>query len=149
MFKKAVISCVAVAVLGSGFSTAIFADDSNKVPPIHWAANPFNNASDTFTSGKSFCGKKYIGKKTCIPAMNKTADTLTISTTSYDSSNAPSGDVVTLMGKGSLPSTVFTVADTDASGRTTTVYSGPANNREGIICSTDSTSHATACKAWK
>lgn len=144
MLKKLVLSCAAAMILGGGLSASVFASDVNAVPPIHWSSHPFDNTSGSFKSGKSFCAKKFIGKKTCIPAMNNTADTLTFNTDVYKSDQAPAGNVVTLMGKGALVSTIFTVMD-----GSTTVYSGPADNRAGIICSTDKVSKSTTCAAWK
>ena len=149
MFKKIVISCAATVILGACISSNVFASDANKALPIHWGSHAYNNTADAFKTGKKFCGNKYRGEKTCIPAMNNTEDALTINAASYDSANAPTGSIVALIGKGSLPSTVFTVVDTTADGKTSTVYSGPANNREGIICSKDATSKITTCTAWK
>lgn len=143
------MTCAATVILGSSFSAAVFANDTNKVPPIHWGSHPYGNAENAFANGKKFCGNKYRGEKTCIPVMNSTEDTLTINATSYDSTNSPTGNIVALIGKDSLPSTIFTVLDTTADGSTSTVYSGPANNREGVICSKDASSNATTCTAWK
>ena len=149
MLKKLVMSCATSVILGGLFSTSVLASDTNKVTPIHWGSHPYSNAADEFKTGKKFCGNKYRGKKTCIPAMNNTDDTLTISASTYDSSKAPASNIVALIGKDSLPSTIFTVVDTTADVKSSTVYSGPANNREGIVCSKDTTTKATTCSAWK
>lgn len=79
--------------------------------------------------------------------MNNTQDDLTVSAETYNSDDAPVGSVVALMGKASLPSTTFTVVDATADGKA--IYSGPANNREGIVCSQDAKSKAITCAAWK
>jgi len=147
MIKKIVSTCVATLILGSMMSTGM-ANDLDAAP-IHWGSNPINNANGEFKNGKSFCSKKYIGRKTCIPAMNNTSDVLTVLTTAYASDTAPNGTVVTLMGKDSLDSVVFTVQDIDAHGQATTVYSGPANDKEGIVCNEDQNSKAITCSAWK
>lgn len=150
MFKKIVISCATAVVLGNCFSAAVFASDVNidKAAPIHWGSHPYNNIGESnFKTGKKFCAKKYRGKKTCIPAMNNTQDSLAVNTVSYGGDNAPIGTVVALMGKESLLSTTFTVTDTTAGGKT--VYSGPANNREGIVCNEDQASKNITCAAWK
>lgn len=146
MFKKIILSCAVAAVLGSAFSTSVFADESNvaKQPPIHWSKHPFSNADNTFKNGKAFCRKKYFGRKVCIPAMNNTVDALVFNTSDYSNGNVPSSDVLALMGKGSLPTVIFTVQD---GGKT--VYSGPANNREGVICTADKVTNAVTCAAWK
>lgn len=81
--------------------------------------------------------------------MNNTADTLTFGTTDYASDDAPTNTIVTLMGKNLLSSVVFTVQDTTADGKVSTVYTGPANNREGVICNQDVTTKAVACASWK
>lgn len=149
--KKTLLSCAIAVVLGSAVSAAAFANNANVMvaPPIHWGKQPISNAAGDFKNGKSFCSKKYIGRKACIPGMNNTADTLTFSTTQYGNDSAPSSTVVTLMGKDSLPSVVFTVQDMAADGKMSTVYSGPANNREGIICNQDKTTKAVTCTPWK
>lgn len=144
MIKKIMLSCAASMVLCTG----VFADELNGAPPIHWSKSPFDNTGLAFKSGKSFCAKKFVGRKTCIPAMNNTTDQLTFNTADYNADNAPTNMVVTLMGKGALASTIFTVQDTDANGKVNTVYSGPANNREGIVCSEDD-AKAITCAAWK
>lgn len=149
MLKKIVLSCAATMILGSGLSVTAFASDVNAVPPIHWSSHPFDNSAGAFESGKAFCAKKFIGRKTCIPAMNNTSDILTFSADTYGNSDAQVGNVVTLMGKGSLPSTIFTVQDTAPDGTKNTVYSGPANNRVGIICKSDPTTKNVTCSDWK
>jgi hypothetical protein len=130
-------------------SNAVFAEDLNGAPPIHWSKSPFDNTALIFKNGKSFCAKKFVGRKTCIPAMNNTTDQLTFSTADYDADNAPAHMVVTLMGKGALPTTLFTVQDTDEDGKVNTVYSGSANNREGIVCNADDATKAVTCAPWK
>lgn len=151
MLKKILGSCVLTIILGSAVSTATLAASVNSMvtPPIHWGKNPIANPAGIFKNGKSFCHQKYIGKKTCIPGMNNTADTLTFSTVDYSSDTAPTNTVVALMGRDLLSSDVFTVQDTAADGKVSTVYSGPANNKEGIICSQDETTKAVACAPWK
>src|SRR3990167_6477862 len=139
MIKKILGTCVLTIILGGAASTAVFANNVNVMvaPPIHWGKSPISNPDGVFKNGKSFCSKKYIGRKSCIPGMNNTADTLVFSTVSYANDSAPSNSVVTLMGKDLLSSVVFTVQDTSADGKVNTVYSGPANNREGIVCNQD------------
>ena len=151
MLKKVVGSCLIGLVFGGVMSTATFASESSDMaaPPIHWGKNPINNPSGLYKNGKSFCSKKYIGRKTCIPGMNNTADSLTFSTVDYKNDTAPSNSVVTVMGKDLLTSVLFTVQDTTADGKVTTVYSGPANNRVGIICNQNTTTKAITCADWK
>ena len=149
MMKNVLVSCVAAVVLGGTFSATSFANDVTVAPSVHWGKSPINNSAGVFKNGKSFCSKKYIGRKTCIPGMNNTADTLTFSAPTYNSDNAPTDTVVTLMGKLSVPSVVYTVQDTGADGKVSTVYSGPANNKEGVVCNQDKTTKAITCAAWK
>lgn len=151
MLKKTLVSCALAVVLGSVSSAAVFASDMNATvaPPVHWGKKPISNVAGAFKDGKSFCRKKYFGKKVCIPGMNNTTDALTFSAPTYNSDNAPSSTVVTLMGKLLLPTVMFTVQDTAADGKVSTVYSGPANNREGVVCNQDATTKAITCAAWK
>lgn len=151
MIKKIVGSCALAIVLGSAVTITGFADTTNEMvaPPIHWGKSPISNTGGIFKNGKSFCSKKYIGRKTCIPAMNNTADSLTFSTVAYNNDSAPSNTVVTLMGRDLLSSVIFTVQDTTSDGKVSTVYSGPANNREGLICNQDATTKAITCIPWK
>ena len=147
MLKKILGTCAFTIMLGSVVSTTAFA--STTTPPIHWGKNPMSNPAGLYKSGKSFCSKKYIGRKTCIPGMNNTADALTFSTVAYANDNAPANTIVTLMGKDLLTSVIFTVQDTAPDGTVSTVYSGPANNREGVVCNQDATTKAVTCVPCK
>jgi hypothetical protein len=151
MIKKILSSCALTIILGSAVSTATFAGNENAMvaPPIHWGKSPISNPAGLYKNGKSFCSKKYIGRKTCIPGMNNTADALTFSTVEYNSDNAPANTVVTLMGTGALTSVIFTVQDTASDGKVSTVYSGPADNRVGLICNQDEKTKAVTCAPWK
>lgn len=148
MIKKIVFVCASALALGSTMTASMANSfDASKAAPIHWGSI-INNSSNLFQNGKSFCSKKYIGRKTCIPAMNNTPDSLTVMTTAYASANAPADSVVALMGKDVVDAAVFTVQATDANGKVSTVYSGPAKNKEGIICKQDQTTKAVTCSAW-
>jgi len=146
MIKKTLFSLIATS-----FFSAVFAGNvsTTVVPPIHWGSHSYDNSTETFKNGKLFCAKKYVGKKVCIPALNNTSDTLSISTASYGNSDVNSKNVVALMGKDALPTTIFTIQDTSPNAQNATVYSGPANNREGVVCNEDETSHAVTCSPWK
>ena len=150
MMKKIVTSCIATLVFAS-VSASCFAMDTNTLnaEATHWGKAPIHVSADEFQNGKSFCRKKYFGQKTCIPAINNTSDMLTVMTSAYGSDSAVASSVVTLMGKEQLDSVTFTVQDTDGDGKVTTVYSGPANNREGVICNQDQATKAITCGLWK
>lgn len=151
MKKKTLIACSAVAIVSGLISLASFADDidASKAAPIHWGKAPIHADAGEYKNGKTFCSKKYIGRKTCIPGMNNTSSNLTFEATTYDSDVAPASSVVSLMGTDKLDTVVFTVKNIDADGKVNTVYSGPANNREGVICNEDQATKAIACNAWK
>lgn len=141
----------AVAMIAGIAATSSLANsaDTMNAESIHWGKAPIHVSASDFQNGKSFCRKKYFGQKTCIPAINNTSDMLTVITSAYGSDTAVASSVVTLMGKDKVDSVTFTIQDTDADGKVTTVYSGPANNREGVICNQDQSTKAITCDVWK
>lgn len=150
MKKKIVITTAATMMLGAISATCLAnGADTVSSEAIHWGKAPIHVSAGDFQNGQAFCRKKYFGQKTCIPAINNTSDILTVITSAYGSDTAVTNSVATLMGKDKVDSVTFTVQDTAADGKVTTVYSGPANNREGVICNQDQTTKAITCDVWK
>lgn len=146
MIKKIVMASAIAMTAGSSFANNV---DTMNAAPIHWGKAPIHASAGDFQNGKSFCRTKYFGQKTCIPVFNNTGDMLTVISSDYGSDSSVANSVATLMGRDKLDTATITIQDTDTDGKISTVYSGPANNREGVLCNQDETTKAISCDLWK